>query len=263
MVEQSEAQMLAEIGASLARGDFVPVFQPILTLPSRDVLGFEALARWRKSDGALHPPAAFAPALDDPVLESRISEAIAFKSVDAAAELKARGLAFGCIAVNFSEEQLSDGPYADRLLAMFAERGLEPRNFSAEIRETVKLGEEEPRRYDALKRLSAAGAIVAIDDFGAGFASMQSLLSPFVKRVKIDLSMTRAAMRDLRARKLLAHCVKIGEELEFEVVVEGVENAACEKMLLEIGCKAAQGYFYARPAPLAEVIKRLEAGGYA
>ena len=261
--ETSKAQHLAEIGAGLASGEFIPVFQPIVRLPDRELLGFEALARWWRGKAELLPPAAFLAALEDPGLESKVSEAIAFQAIDAAAELKSRGFAFGSIAVNFSQRQLSDGAYADRLLARLTERGVEPKNFSVEIRETVRLGPEESGQHDALSRLAAAGAIVAIDDFGAGYANIQSVLSPFVRRVKVDLSLTQAAMRDLRARKLLAHCVRIGDDLGFEMVFEGVEDAACEQMLIEIGGKAAQGYFFARPARLEEVIQRLEAGGYA
>ena len=69
-------------------------------------------------------------------------------------------------------------------------------------------------------------------------------------------------MRDPRARVLLMRCLDIARDLKLNAVAEGVENAQAEAMLIELGYPAAQGYFYARPAPLEEVVERLEGGGY-
>lgn len=263
MGQESAAAKLAEIGAALANREFEPVFQPILKLPGRDVLGFEALARWRRPGQGLLPPSAFIEALEDPALESRISEAVAQKVIAAAAFLKSRRLDFGRLAINLGERQLGDSGFADRLLNQARAEGVSPSEISVEVRETVRLDPKRLDAFDGLKRFAAAGVLVALDDFGAGYASLQQLTLPFLKRLKIDLFLTQAAVGDGRARLILKRCFEIGADLDLEVVAEGVEDRRTDAMLTDLGCPAAQGYFYARPGPLAEVVERLENGGYA
>ena len=253
---------LSEIAAGLDRGEFEAVFQPIVRLPTRDVLGFEALARWRRG-GELLSPGAFLEGLKDPELEARISEAVALKAIDAAQALTSLSLDFGSIAVNFGERQISDDEYAKRLIARLRDHGLAASKLSVEVRETVKLSPETAAEATALQRLASEGVTVAIDDFGVGYANVQCLLPSFVGRVKVDLSLTRSAMVSSRARKVLRLSVMMAEELGIEAVVEGVESAEIEAMLLELGCEAAQGFFYARPEPLSVVVAQLRQGGYA
>lgn len=260
MQVRTTTAVLTELVTALDNDEFEPVFQPIVSLKNRNIIGFEALARWRRPDGALLSPAAFAVGLADAETEARISEAIALKVVAAAVKLRASGLEFGRLAINLAANHLEDAVFAKHFLAMVEAAGLPATDFSVEIRETTRLDPHMAQKYLGLKLLAEAGVWVALDDFGAGYAGLSQLLLPFLDRVKIDMSLTRASVQSERARLIVEHCLRLGDDLGLDVVAEGVEDVECERLLIELGCPAAQGFLYARPAGLAQAMEQLRPG---
>lgn len=254
------AWLLDDVREGLDRGEFIPAYQPIVALPDRRLIAFEALARWRRPEG-LSTPGAFAPALEHPVLSRRISEAVAEAVIRDAAALRRAGLPFGRMGVNLAPSQLGDALFAERLLGALEAAGLEAEDLAVEITETTRMPEKGAPGFAALERLAAAGSVVALDDFGTGYASLIHLRMPFVSTVKLDLSFTRALPEDRAVRAIIIGLAATAKELGMRLVAEGVENAAVEACLVELGCTAAQGYFYAKPAPFAEMEAALRSGG--
>lgn len=256
----SGERRLEEVWEGLRRRAFIPAYQPIVSLPERRVIAFEALARWRRADGGLAEPREFAAALEDPHLARRITEALAENAVRDAAALNAEGVPFGRIGVNLAPIQLADGGFADLLLDHLDAAALPLDKFYVEVTETARFQRGGPG-FTALERLASAGMLVALDDFGTGFGSLTHLRLPFFSWVKMDISFTHDLPEDPAAAAIMRRSVSLTRDLGFLMVAEGVENAEVEASLIQLGCPAAQGYHYARPAPFAEIRAALRRDG--
>jgi EAL domain-containing protein (putative c-di-GMP-specific phosphodiesterase class I) len=123
--------------------------------------------------------------------------------------------------------------------------------------ETVVVQEDE-ESGDALRLLRAAGALLAIDDFGVGFSSIGYLQHLPVGMIKVDRTFTRDIDSDARAAALVEAILLMGSALDLQVVAEGIERRTQVQRLRGSGCTLGQGYLYGRPQPLADVVARLE-----
>jgi predicted signal transduction protein with EAL and GGDEF domain len=254
MIEVEKHQdMIASARHALQRDAIVPYYQPKVSLRTSQIVGFEALLRWRDRDGELRGPDGIKAAFDDPVL----GELISYRMLDRVLEDVKRwvdaGLEFGHVALNAAAGDFRGGGFADTLVGRLHERAIPPSCIQIEVTETVFLGQGAVDVEEALKRLSEHGIRIALDDFGTGYASLSHLNQFPVDLLKIDRSFIQRIGSSADAEAISATVINLGHCLGLEVIAEGIETQAQEAHLITIGCDTGQGYLYSSALPASEV----------
>ena len=239
------ARTIRLLTAAVDRDELELHYQPVVDTASLEMVGVEALVRWRHH-GRLHPPSEWIPIAEEQGLMPAIGTAVL--------RLAARDhAALGCpIAVNVSPRQLTDARFAATVLEALGD--CPPSAIILEITETCIAG-DVPTVYASLETLRGHGVRVAVDDFGTEYSSLSRLaLVPF-DILKIDRSFVeRLDCRDGRAMVTAIHAMAGG--LGKLTVAEGVETAEQLKVLRDIGCDRIQGFLTGRPASLADLVRR-------
>jgi EAL domain-containing protein (putative c-di-GMP-specific phosphodiesterase class I) len=248
---------LAEVVAGMARGEFEPFFQPKVEMQSRDVVGAEAMARWRHPQKGIIGPAAFLPLLQ---AAGRLGGLMDIMLKQAAATCSRwRGDGYDAtVSLNLSPDTLVDLELAERLTRVVAAEGLEGRDVIFEVTESA-MAADIGRALENLSRLRVKGFGLSLDDYGTGYSSMQQLARIPFTELKIDQSFVRNAATRPSDRAVLESSLEIAQKLGIVAVAEGVESQAEWDMLREMGCRLAQGYFIGHPMGAHEFLAWLAA----
>ena len=240
-------RIAAEVRAALAAGQIVPYYQPKVCITTGQIVGFEALARWRHPENGLLTPGYFGSAFEDPELSTAIGDTIL---ETAAADMRAwndRGLSFGRVAVNFAAAEFRKPDLAGLILDVLNRFEVPATQFEVEVTETVFLGQGAETVPATLERLHASGIRIALDDFGTGFASLTHLKQFPVDHIKVDRSFVRDLDQDADNAAIVAAVIGLGRNLGMTVTAEGVETIEQARHLAAMGCDYVQGYLYAQP----------------
>ncbi|MFM7676128.1 MAG: putative bifunctional diguanylate cyclase/phosphodiesterase [Synechococcus sp.] len=232
-------------------------FQPVVSLESGLVVGYEALARPRDRQGGPIPPIEFIQVAESSGLIQPLGQLVVEQGLRSARDcgLLERGLG---LAVNFAAPQLASRFLSEDLIAAARRYGCPPHLFTVEVTETVLIDQPERIRNE-LTALRAAGFRVMLDDFGVGYSSLTWLAELPIDGLKIDRSFTATMLEDRRRHALIAAVLQLARELELEVVAEGIETAAQEKDLLRMGCGLGQGNRFSKPLHPSELLAGLAA----
>lgn len=244
-VDPGHGLSLEEIEHGLRNGEFLAFYQPKVELATGRIKGFEALARWRHARLGLLPPEAFVKVLEDRGCIDELMWIMLRDSAAACRAWRANGLD-ATVSVNVSARSLGDVRVAERVTALVAEEGLEPRFMVLEITEsaaTTHVGEA----LENLARLRLKGFGLSIDDYGTGYSSMQQLTRVAFTELKIDRSFVRKAATQPSALVILESSLRMARQLKITSVAEGVETRADFTLLQSLRCDMAQGYFISRP----------------
>ncbi|MBD2326230.1 EAL domain-containing protein [Alkalinema sp. FACHB-956] len=218
-------------------------YQPIVILQTHQVIGFEALARWR------HPQRGFiSPAVFIPIAEriGRIQEVDRLVLRTACHQLKVWQQQFPelqdlTMSVNLSALQLSQPDLVPYVATVLQETGITPNDLILEVTESAIL-ENPETDVEVLQHLRDLGVQLAIDDFGTGYSSLSRLYALPITELKIDRSFICN-----QQWQMIEGITRLAASLGPEVVVEGIETETELNALLKIGCQKAQGFFFARP----------------
>ena len=240
----------ARFRALVAGGDVVNHYQPIVDLRSGRVLGVEALGRLR--DGAdVIPPGAFLPALDNEGLE-----ALLFTSLpQGLATLRAGSATHPALFMSFNVSplvMLRDG-FVNRLLQAIERCDVAKSRVTLEILESDEFL-DVPAARQHLDTLHAAGVSLALDDVGAGYASLGRIRDLAVDKIKLDQAFVRELQQRPENLHFVAAMLSLARGLHKELVIEGVETQEIMEALGVLGVQAAQGYAIARPMPAAALL---------
>ncbi len=259
-----EAMTLMRLEMSLRKaidgGEFELHYQPIVKLLSGDLVGFEALIRWRLPKGGTVPPNEFIPVAENTGLIVPIGR---WALAEAARQLSQWYQAFGLapstlsVSVNVSGRQLSDDRLFDDVAAAIKENGLGPGALRLELTESVLLDNFE-LGSDLLRRFKEVGASVVIDDFGTGYSSLTYLHRLPVDGLKIDKSFVFLLDGTPKGSAMINTILSLARFYNVDVVAEGIETVAQRDELVRIGAKLAQGYLFARPCPAGDATQLIE-----
>jgi diguanylate cyclase (GGDEF)-like protein/PAS domain S-box-containing protein len=244
-------ELEADLRRALERGEFELHFQPIVTMRTRRIAGFEALVRWRHPARGLVMPGRFIPLAEEtgliiPIGRWVLREAcrhLAGWMGDAGPEAWPLG-----VTVNLSARQLQDADLAAEVSAVLAETGLDPSALMLEITETVSL-QDQTLTQRRLQELRELGVRLAIDDFGTGYSSLSCLKTFPLDFLKIDKSFVDLEGAAERDGAILETIISLGGSLDLRIVAEGIETPAQESAIRALGCEFAQGFLFARPMP--------------
>jgi diguanylate cyclase (GGDEF)-like protein len=247
---QSRNSMIFLARRALASDDVVPYYQPKVRIRTGDIVGFEALLRWRDAGGRLRTPEKLHAAFEDPLLSAALSDRMIEKTLYDIRNWLDQGVEFGHVAINAAAAAFRSGRLADELLERLQQKGIPTRCLQIEVTETVFLGRGAGHVKHALRRLSAEGVRIALDDFGTGYASLAHLMQFPVDALKIDKSFISGLGRKIdEADAITKAIVNLGQTLGIEIVAEGIETQEQAIHLIGLGCQVGQGYFYSKAIP--------------
>lgn len=240
-----------DLRGALGRGELEPYFQPIVRLADNRLAGFEALVRWRHPKRGLIPPDDFLPLLSEARLMAALGRHMTRTCAERLAEWRTvfPGAQDLFVTVNLTVGELDRPGLVDDVAAILEETGLPPGKLKLELTEGEVMRDPDAA-VKVLTRLRAAGAGLAIDDFGMGFSSLSYLTRLPVDTLKVDRYFVRTMGVSESSAKVMRSIVALGRDLGLTIVGEGVEDADTAARLREIGCTFGQGYGYARPLGL-------------
>jgi diguanylate cyclase (GGDEF)-like protein len=242
--EVTRAKRLAdEIQQGLERHEFVPYFQPQFDAETLEVVGVEALARWRHPSGRILAPAEFLDIAEDLDVVPVIDRIVLETSLNYLESWRQQSIIMPKLAVNVSARRLQD----ERLIETLSGIEFAPGQLAFELVESIFLDEtDEVVRWN-IDQIKELGIDIEIDDFGTGYASIVSLMRLKPKRLKIDRELVQPVVESAAQRQLVKSIVDIGRSLGIEVLGEGVETMAHAAILRKLGCATLQGYAFAVP----------------
>jgi EAL domain-containing protein (putative c-di-GMP-specific phosphodiesterase class I) len=236
-------QTADSIVRGLERGEFIPYYQPQFDARTYEVVGVEALARWRHPTRGVVAPAEFIATAEELTVIGAIDRAVLEQALAQFRRWRVLGLQIPRFSVNVSLRRLHD----EGLLQGLRDLHIEPGVLSFELVETIYLDERDDRFSRTIDQIKALGIDIEIDDFGTGYASIVSLTKLKPRRLKIDRQLVTPIVRSDAQRRLVQSIVDIGRSLDIEIVAEGVETMEHARLLRELGCDILQGYAFARP----------------
>jgi EAL domain-containing protein (putative c-di-GMP-specific phosphodiesterase class I) len=240
-------ELEAELRGALERGEMVVHYQPVVSLETHVVVGYEALVRWQHPTRGLVPPLQFIPLAEDTGLILPIGAWVLEEACAAAA-------AWGDetnplrLSVNISARQLFDPEFTTAVADVIARTGMDPRRLTLEITESV-LMEDKSQAVLQLSSLKRLGVRIAIDDFGTGYSSLSYLRAFPVDVLKIDKSFIEHVAVDLEGACFVQAILHLAQVLRVTTVAEGIEDAEQARCLAELGCDLAQGFLFGAPVP--------------
>ncbi len=247
-----ERTLQADLVRALDRDEFFVLYQPYVDLRTTQVVGVEALVRWRHPTFGVLEPDSFISmaerndlivALDTWVLEQACRQARVWRH---------HGLGPLRISVNLASRDLSSPALFANIDRALEETGIDPSLLELEITERVVLDRLGPAKEN-IERLRRLGVRFSIDDFGTGHSSMSRIGSFPVSTLKIDQSFVQVLGPEEDNNTLVSAIISMADRLGLACVAEGVETALQSRVLLQRGCTTAQGYFFSPPLPPEDV----------
>jgi diguanylate cyclase (GGDEF)-like protein len=253
-------EVAVELGDAVARGEIIPVFQPIVSLYSGQVAAFEALARWNRPGQGLVHPIEFVSVAEESGQLDLVGNSILHLACRAArqwqdADLDGVGIA---VTVNLSPRQLLGDGLVDNVARTLVETRLEPRSLILEITESTMASNFE-FAITRLEELRALGVRLALDDFGTGHSSLERLDLLPLDVLKIAKPFVDRLLESTAARRpLVGAFVTLCENLSLDCIAEGIEHPTQVSKLLNAGCRLGQGYHFSKPMLKADVADYLQ-----
>ncbi|ANM18415.1 GGDEF/EAL domain-containing protein [Rhizobium sp. N541] len=248
---RAKRRLAEELKLGLERGEIVPYYQVQLDARTREVIGFEALARWKHPEKGVLAPGVFLKIADENGLAAEIDAAILKNVLEDRLFWLLQGLAVPRIAVNISASRLAD----PALLGKLRKLDIPPGVIVFELVETIFLDDSDEKLLDHIGDIKQMGIDIEIDDFGSGHASLIGLVKLRPKRLKIDRQLIADVVTSAEQRHVVGSIVEIAKALDVEVIAEGIETEAHAVVLAQLGCDGLQGYAFGYPAPAAETAR--------
>ncbi|WP_429187768.1 putative bifunctional diguanylate cyclase/phosphodiesterase [Aeromonas veronii] len=250
----SPEEMLAR---ALREGRIVPYFQPVIRLQDSRLTGLEVMARWLTEEGILKDAFDFIPLaeqcglileLDYQILRHTCQQLKNWLPISGQSKFK--------VAINLSGKHLVNHDHIMRLMGIIEEEGIAPGYLIFEFNER-ELSRQDSDALASLHELRAKGIQISLDDFGTGFSSLNALFHFPVDYIKVDDSFTQRMLQSPKDLALIRAMRDICQDLDYTLVVEGIENQQQLQKLIDIGCRMGQGRYISPPMPGADIVPLL------
>ncbi|WP_262281515.1 EAL domain-containing protein [Micromonospora sp. MA102] len=233
-------------------GEITMYYQPQIAIATGEVVGVEALLRWRHPRRGMVDPGELIQVAEQSAVMRLLTRRVVDDVVEQVAKWSAAGVTLRA-ALNVSVRDLHTGEIADQIADRLARYGLPPDRLQVEITEGALMA--DPRRVLAsITQLHRIGVGIALDDFGTGYSSLQHLRRLPLSEVKVDRSFVLGMADDADDAAIVRSMIELAGALGLRVVAEGVEDERTWRLLHAAGCDVAQGWFYARPMPAGELV---------
>ncbi|WP_189015489.1 putative bifunctional diguanylate cyclase/phosphodiesterase [Paenibacillus marchantiophytorum] len=221
-------------------------YQPQVEMKNRHIAGIEGLVRWNHPNYGVVPPSSFIPIAEENGLIVQLGLWVMREGCMANHRFTALGLPPLPVSINISPIQLNSPAFLDDLHRIIQETGVDTQLLELEITESVEINKVD-RISRMLRKVRNMGIRTAIDDFGAGLSNYHRLRHLPVDRLKLDRSLIRDIHTSDNQRFIVSAIILLANRMGIDVIAEGVEQAEQERVLLELGCSLAQGFYYGQP----------------
>lgn len=254
---QRRANLETGLRTALEKDEFCLVYQPKVDVVSRQVKGFEALLRWRSPQLGPVSPAEFIPLAEDTGMIIDIGAWVLETACREARSWQEAGHAGLHVAVNLSARQFQYKSLVAEVEGALRRERLPAAALEIELTETLLMSDVETS-LKVMEALRELGLSIAVDDFGTGYSSLAYLKRLPIQTLKIDRSFVNEMTEQSDDASIVQAILSLARRLQLGVVAEGVETLRQHELLLAGGCDVAQGFYYARPIPAAEVLGYLQ-----
>lgn len=249
---RGQLELESELRCAVAEKKFILHYQPQVDVTSGEIIGLETLVRWQHPKLGFVSPARFIPLAERSGLIETLGLWILKEAVSQFSTWESLGKAPRELAINVSARQLRTAEFADRVAEVLDQSGLDPSRLVLEITESAAIEENEAISA-CLKALHALGVVLAVDDFGTGYANLGNLTRFSFTQLKLDRSLLPENPKDERRMSLYRRVCGLAEELRMSTIAEGVETTEELAAVVASGCHIVQGYFYSAPVPASKL----------
>jgi diguanylate cyclase (GGDEF)-like protein len=225
-------------------------YQPIHLLDGNELVGVEALVRWRRPDGTLVPPDQFIPVAEETGLIRPVGRWVLHEACRQLARWRGDlpQAAKLSMSVNVSARQLEESSIIEDVEAALRETGLDPGSLILELTETAMVAENFDDVLAIMRKLKWLSVQLAMDDFGTGYSSLTRLSELPLDILKLDQSFVAGVDQNAQSRAIVYAVIALGRSLGLRVTAEGIETTSQLSTLIELDCRYGQGYLLGRPA---------------
>jgi diguanylate cyclase (GGDEF)-like protein/PAS domain S-box-containing protein len=252
-------ELEAALRHAISRNELHLVYQPQVDMSSGRIVGVEALLRWEHPVHGSVSPSRFIPIAEETGLIGPIGDWVLRTACAAAGEWQRAGLSSVRMTVNVSARQMQQADFAERVVQVLQDAGLDARRFGVEVTESL-LMQRVDQAAAQLRTLRAKGVEIALDDFGTGFSSLSSLRRLPIDVVKIDRSLVPAITASSEALSITRAIIAMAHSLGMKAHAEGIETESQLELLAANHCDRFQGYHFSAPVSADEIESMLRAG---
>ena len=244
-----EQKIANELNSAINSGLIEMFLQPKFSMESMQVIGAEALARWRNLDGTYIMPGEFIAVLEKVGYIDELDFYIYSQVLNTLVDWKNKGKNLLPISINFSRQHVRQADYVDKIIEMAKEREVDPQYIEIEITESC-FGDDLDKLFRDMSKLQDAGFRIDIDDFGVSYSTLGVLLNAPVDMVKIDKSFIDDITTNEKERVYVKNICQLISTMDKDLIFEGVETKEQAQILCEIGYTKAQGWLFDKALPL-------------
>ncbi|KTD22703.1 inner membrane protein [Legionella lansingensis] len=250
-------ELQIDLRNALIAGEFFLLYQPTINLKTGELVGVEALVRWRHPAKGILLPINFIHAAEESSIIIPLGEWIFTQACLQNRTWQKDGLRPIRMAINVSGVQLARDNFVDFIEFTLAETQLPPQCIEIELTESIVM-DDKKQNLHKLKQLKELGVSLTIDDFGTGYSSLNYLKEFPVDKLKIDQSFTQDCITDHNDASIIQAIIAMGHSLKLRVLAEGIETSEQLEFLKFCNCDEGQGFFYGYPMPAKTFAKILE-----
>ncbi|HEY4368482.1 MAG TPA: EAL domain-containing protein [Steroidobacteraceae bacterium] len=243
----------ARLRTALEAGQLDVHYQPLIDIETRKVMALEALVRWKHPEEGFISPTRFIPVAEETGLIVAVGDFVMRRVVADMVAWRSDGMTLVPVSINVSAGQLGRSNLLEAITDLTKANRLDPELLHVELTEGALFEQLESRQGESnenvVNDLRAMGVRIAIDDFGTGYSSLSYLKRWRVDYLKIDRSFVRDLVTDSNDHAIVGAIIAMAQHLHIKVIAEGVEGWPQLEMLRQLGCRYAQGYLFAEPAP--------------
>jgi diguanylate cyclase (GGDEF)-like protein len=237
--------MFGMLRNAIQHNELVLHYQPKIDLTTDRAVGVEALVRWRHPELGIIPPNDFIPLAEQTNLIKPLTYWVIEEAIRQVRAWDAQGVCLN-VAVNLSTRNLTDPSLPQRIHELLARGELAVSRMTVEVTESAVITNSQ-RTTEVLEQLRKMGLALSLDDFGTGYSSLSYLRNFAASELKIDRSFVCGVDTDSSNAAIVRSVIDLAHHLDLKVVAEGVETEATGRILRELNCDMAQGYYYSRP----------------
>lgn len=243
--------MEQELAKALYNDELILYYQPKINLDDGNIIGAEALIRWKKPDGSIVPPSLFIPVAENSMLITKISNFVLNEACRQNKKWQDEGFQKFSVAVNLTSVDFYQTNIIKLIQNALNTSGLAAKWLEVELTESLALKDVDLAILQ-MKELIDLGIKLSMDDFGTGYSSLSYIQVLPITLLKLDRSFIMYLEEDEVSREIVSAVIKIAKSKKIKTIAEGIETPGQAEILRKSGCDQAQGYFFGKPMPVDE-----------